>query len=77
MNDPGPNRLAGDLHKKQKALTVADVADLLQVSQRHVYKLVQTGEIPHFKIGASVRFDPCLLADWVKARVSAPAGKKR
>lgn len=71
-----------DLRKMKKALTVAEVAKLLSVSQRQVYKLVQGSEIPHFKVGKSVRFDPDLVADWLRARMDAhpilpDLGKKR
>jgi excisionase family DNA binding protein len=32
-------------------MTVADVAEVLSVSQRQVYKTVEEGKIPSFKIG--------------------------
>ena len=56
------------------ALTVADVAKLLTVSERHIYKLVQTGEIPHFKVGSAVRFDPELISKWLKEQMAAHPG---
>jgi excisionase family DNA binding protein len=49
-----------------QALTVTQVAELLQVSERHVYHLVQSGVMPHFKIGSAVRFDPDTLGDWLQ-----------
>ena len=49
-----------------QALTVTQVAELLQVSERHVYHLVQSGVMPHFKIGNAVRFDPDTLGDWLQ-----------
>jgi excisionase family DNA binding protein len=53
------------LRGRNKAMTVEDVAALLNVSPRHVYKLVQDGILPHFKVGSSVRFDPDKMADWL------------
>lgn len=53
------------------AMTVAEVATLLNVSERHVYKLVQSGEIPHVKIGKAVRFDAKDIADWIRGMVEA------
>jgi excisionase family DNA binding protein len=47
------------------ALTVAELAALLQVSERHIYHLVQIGAIPHFKVGNTVRFDPEALGKWL------------
>jgi len=49
-----------------QALTVTQVAELLQVSERHVYHLVQSGVMPHFKVGKAVRFDPDTLGDWLQ-----------
>jgi excisionase family DNA binding protein len=60
--------------KSQRALTVAQIAALLSVSERQVYKLVQTGEIPHFKVGASVRFDPLLISNWMEQQTAAHPG---
>ena len=71
---PGPQRLPRDLGIVRNAMKVAEVAEMLQVSQRHVYKLVADGEIPFFKVGEALRFDPCLLADWLKDRMSAHPG---
>src|ERR1700687_2094641 len=48
-----------------RARTVAELAALRQVSERHIYHLVQTGVIPHFKIGNTVRFDPETLGKWL------------
>jgi len=38
-----------------KTLTVKEVADLLKLDYRRVYKLIKKGEIPGVKIGRSVR----------------------
>lgn len=43
---------------RKSALTVAEVAEMLNVSKRLVYQLVSAGEIPHFKVGSAVRFEP-------------------
>ena len=55
------------------ALTVKDVAEILKVSRRLIYQLVQIGEIPHFRVGegGAVRAAcPVLLA----ARENAAEG---
>ena len=54
------------------ALTVSDVAELLSISERQVYKLAAENSIPSFKIGGSVRFDPAAFAAWLRQRI-APA----
>jgi len=37
------------------SLTVAEFAELHELSQRTVYRLIQSGEIPHFTLGRSIR----------------------
>jgi len=51
---------------------VADVAELVNVSERQVYKLVAEHRIPCFKIGGSIRFDPLAVALWLRMKM-APA----
>ena len=48
------------------AMTVTEVAEVLNVSERHIYKLVSENKIPHVKIGSAVRFDAGDLIDWIK-----------
>ena len=64
--------LADSLDRKTSALTVADVAELLSISERQVYKLVAQHRIPCFKIGGSIRFDPFAIALWLRQKM-APA----
>jgi len=61
---------------RKTAMTVAEVATMLSVSQRLVYQLVSIGEIPHFKVGAAVRFDPKALASWLREKLKQ-SGKER
>jgi excisionase family DNA binding protein len=58
--------LCQQLRAVKKAMTVSEVADLLHVSERHIYALVQKGEIPSFKVGSAVRFDPESLWTWLQ-----------
>jgi len=61
--------LADSLEKRTTALTVSDVAALLNISERQVYKLASDGRIPSFKIGGSVRFDPSAFAQWLRQKM--------
>ena len=58
------------LQEKSQALTVSELAILLRISQRQLYKLAAGNRIPSFKIGASVRFDPASVAAWLGQRMS-------
>ena len=67
-----PMGLVDSLHGKSRALRVKEVATLLCVSERQVYKLAAEHRIPCFKIGGSIRFDPHAIAAWLGQKM-APA----
>lgn len=47
------------------ALTVKDVAALLNVDEKTVYRLVQKGCIPGFKVAGAWRFIANDIAGWI------------
>lgn len=49
-------------------LKYEDVADRVNLSKRHVQRLVHLDLIPHVKIGRAVRFSPDDLDAWLRAR---------
>jgi excisionase family DNA binding protein len=73
--------LADSLHGRSRALTVTDVATLLSVSPRQVYKLAAEHRIPCFKVGGSIRFDPVSIAGCLRQKMApgsvAMAGEER
>ena len=64
--------LADSLDGKNRALTVVDIAELLNISERQVYKLAAEHRIPCFKVGGCIRFDPRAVAVWLRQKM-APA----
>jgi len=62
------------IQSRKSALTVAEVAELLNVSGRLVYQLVAIGDIPHFRVGKAVWFEPKALSVWLRGK---QAGVKR
>lgn len=60
------------LEERKGALKADDVAPILAVSVKQVYKMAASGEIPSLRIASSVRFDPHDLAVWLRTRSSAP-----
>jgi len=61
--------LAARLRSKNKALRVEELADLLGVAIRTVYKEVEDNRIPFFRIRSSIRFDPHQVADWLEGKM--------
>ncbi len=46
-------------------LTIAEVAEYLGVTERHIRRLVHERRIPYVKWGHLVRFDPDEIAAWI------------
>src|SRR5689334_18019510 len=49
-------------------LTIRQVADLLQINEKTVYKLAADSKIPGFKVGGSWRFDRGTIAKWIEKK---------
>ena len=56
-------------------LTVAEVADLLQLSQSHLFAQVREGRLPAIRLGRSIRFDPESLQNWLREQTIQPCPK--
>ncbi len=63
--------LAEQLRSKKKALTVEELADLLGIALRTLYKEVEDDHIPFFRVRTSIRFDPHQVADWLEMKMPA------
>ncbi|MFZ1009507.1 MAG: helix-turn-helix domain-containing protein [Candidatus Sulfotelmatobacter sp.] len=61
---------------RKSAMTVEEVALLLNVSERLVYQLVSAGEIPHFRVGSAVRFEPKSLSTWLHEKLTQSRNKR-
>lgn len=62
------------LRKRNTPLTVEELAPILHVSPRQLYKLAAANRIPNFKIKMSVRFDPEDICEWFEEKL-LPASK--
>jgi excisionase family DNA binding protein len=56
------------LEFRTKALTVAELAEILAMSKSAIYEQAEAGRIPSFKIGSARRFDPKLIADMLRKK---------
>jgi len=54
-----------------RLLTSSEVANILAVSERTLWKLTKAGDIPCVHIGRSVRYDSRSLDLWIRARESS------
>ena len=50
----------------ENILTIREVAELLKINEKTVYKLAADAKISGFKVGGSWRFDRATIAKWIK-----------
>ena len=62
--------LAELVEEKTEALRVRDVARILDVSAKQIYKMAAKGQIPSMRIANTVRFDPQEFAAWLRTKAS-------
>jgi excisionase family DNA binding protein len=72
----GDSYMLEELKAKRTALTVKELAKILSLSEREIYKLAASYQIPHFKIGTSVRFDPPAVIVWLEAKMLTPGVRR-
>jgi excisionase family DNA binding protein len=58
--------LVDRIERIDNAFTAKELARLLNVSRITIFKLAAAGRIPSFRIGTSVRFNPKLVAEWLR-----------
>ena len=52
--------------RQEQLLSVAQVAEYLNVDKFTIYRLVADGQIPAFKVGNQWRFKKKLIEQWLK-----------
>jgi len=60
--------LADLVEQRKEALRVEDVARILDISSKQIYKMAAKGQIPSLKIANCVRFDPHDIATWLRGQ---------
>jgi excisionase family DNA binding protein len=62
----------------KQALTVSEVADVLQMSKTSIYKYAEAGKLPSVKIGSNLRFTEDQITQFIfthtKSLKSNPKG---
>ena len=54
--------------KKVKWLDIKQVMQMTSLKKSRIYYLVQTRQIPHSKVGQSLRFREDLIIDWMEEK---------
>jgi len=61
----------------ENILTIRQVADLLKINEKTVYKLAADSKIPGFKVGGSWRFDRTTITKWIERGSTIANGRLR
>lgn len=69
---PAVPKIIQALEARDEAMRARELAKLLGVTRQHVYKMAAEGVIPSFRVGSSVRFDPALVAEWLRRKMPKP-----
>lgn len=54
------------------ALRVNDLTEPLGVDDKTIYRMAARGQIPSFRLGGAIRFDPQEIAKWLRTKYGAP-----
>jgi excisionase family DNA binding protein len=54
------------IERISRALTADELASMLTVAKVTIFKQAKAGRIPSFRIGSCVRFDPKMVAQWLR-----------
>ena len=52
----------------EPAMTVRDIAAVLNVDEKTIYRLAQKGDLPGFKVSGSWRFQRSDLGAWIEEK---------
>ena len=58
---------------RQLLWTIRDVAQATKLCERTLFSLVKSGELPHLKIGRSLRFSVKEIEQWIESKASKSA----
>lgn len=66
--NPESESLASLVRRRRTAWTAEELAEVLSLSRKHIYKLAKKGRMPSLRIGGAIRFDPHTTAAWLESK---------
>lgn len=66
--NPESESLASLVRRRRTAWTAEELAEVLSLSRKHIYKLAKKGRMPSLRIGGAIRFDPHATAAWLESK---------
>jgi len=65
--------MPGTLDSIKEVMTLEEVAEYLQVSQKSILRMAQSGKIPAAKVASQWRFMRSVVDDWLMAQMEIPS----
>jgi len=65
--------MIGKAEKRNRYIDIRELAQQLSIKKRTLYHLVQTMEIPHYRIGKLIRFKQSEINEWMETKKFEPA----
>ena len=72
MEEPVTNRTDQSQADPPAWLTIAQLADMVQITERHVRRLVAEDRIPVTRVGRRLRFNRARIQAWLDDNSSGP-----
>ena len=69
-----PQSFIETVERFDRSLKANEVAELFRLKLNTVYRHARNHEIPSFRVGGSVRFDPLVLSRWMRSRSQSTGG---
>ena len=69
----GPYKRGGEMDENDRLMKVSEVAAMFGWADKTVYNKVAKGELPHIKVGGSLRFRASDMRALIEAGASHPA----
>ena len=60
-----------ELEGRRELLTAEELAALLNVSEKTIYRWSKFGSLPSMRLGTLVRFEPAAVSVWLRERGAA------
>jgi excisionase family DNA binding protein len=68
-----PQSIADRLRSSDSALSVSELAHILNIAPLTLLRWVKAKRVPFFRLGRTIRFCPALVARWLQERETVPA----
>jgi excisionase family DNA binding protein len=68
QSNPESEPLASLVRRRRTAWTAEELAEVLSLSRKHIYKLAKKGRMPSLPIGEAIRFDPHTTTTWLESK---------